>query len=66
MNIEIPVWSIPLGLTILFLLFATLIYKTGKSNGDYSGFGNAILMLFYGGLATVLSLIVWLIYFIIF
>lgn len=62
----IPLWSIPLALTIFFILTATLVYQTGKGRGDYSGFGNAILMLFYGGLATVLSLIVWLIYFIIF
>ncbi len=65
MNVTVPLWSLPLALTIIFILFATLIYQTGKGKGDYSGFGNAVLMLFYGGLSIILSLIVWLIYFII-
>ena len=63
--IAIPSWSIPLALTIIFVLIATGLYNNGKSRGDYSNIGNGILFLFYGGLAAIISLLAWLIYFII-
>ena len=65
MNVTVPLWSMPLAATVFFILMATLVYQTGKGRGDYSSFGNAVLLLFYGGLSIILSLIVWLIYFII-
>lgn len=62
---NIPVWSIPLAVSVMVILIATFIYQTSKSRGDYAGFGNSVLFLFYGGLAAILSLLAWLIYFII-
>ena len=66
MNVFFPMWTIPLAVSVMLILIATFIYQTSKSRGDYSGFGNSVLLLFYGGTAVILSLIVWLIYFIIF
>lgn len=66
MSVVFPMWTIPLAVSMMLILIATFIYQTSKGRGDYSGFGNSFLLLFYGCTAAILSLIVWLIYFIIF
>lgn len=64
MNVTIPYWSIPAALTVLFCLIAVAAPMTYKSSGSYD-FGRGFLAIFYGALAIILSLAVWLAFFII-
>lgn len=62
MTIEIPVWSIPAFLSVLVFLSAAFLPK-GKPTGSFD-FGPAFVGLLQWVSAVIISLIVWLIFFI--
>lgn len=62
MTISIDWWALPLIIT--FLSFIPLL-RFEPSRGDYAAFGNAVGVLWYGGIGLVVSLFAWLVYFIV-
>lgn len=57
MTIEIGSWVIPLVLSAVFWLLAMSTWR-----GESNGLGGSIVGVFLGGVAVILSLIVWLIW----
>ena len=61
MTITISWWAIPLIITIISFIVAWRL-KPKNVGGDYSFIGDGIAFLFFYGIATVVSLVSWLIW----
>lgn len=61
--------TISIGWWILLLIITALSFiplsRFAPSDGDYATFGNAVGVLWYGGIGLVVSLFAWLVYFIV-
>ena len=58
---NVPFWSIPFALTVIFWLMTWSIQKR-NTGGEFS---RGLTGFFYGTLSLIATLVVWLIYFII-
>lgn len=64
MSVVLPFWTIPLSLTVI-IWAAGIYWPKGHPGGGYD-FGPAIIAAVHYALAIIATLIVWLIFFVVF